>query len=57
MFGKGGLERMFESEVSCLPCFESVTFEDSEAGASNVPVSSRHSRRDGVGFKTSRSKI
>jgi hypothetical protein len=35
---------MFESEVRCLPCFESVTFEDLEAGASNVPVFSRHSR-------------
>ncbi len=45
---------MFESEVRC---FGSVTFEHPEAGASNVSVFSRHSRREGFGFKTSRRNI
>jgi hypothetical protein len=57
MFGKGALKGMFESEVRCLPCFEPITFEDLEAGASNVAVSSRHSRKEGFGFKTIRRKI
>lgn len=48
---------MFESEVRSLPCFGSVTFEDSEAGSSNVPVFARHLRREGFGFKTSRRNI
>jgi hypothetical protein len=52
MFGKGGLERMFESDVRCLRALINH-FEDSEAGASNVPVSSRHSRSEGFGFTMS----
>ena len=32
MFGKGGLERMFESEVRCLPCFDQTLLRTRKPG-------------------------